>query len=268
MDQILDRIRADPALLHSEYAALVPFVQTELCALLVSAQRTREASVEEDLACACEEEPPLPCAFEEAPCNAHVSLVCDTPECGTCTTSPVGACDKYVSSPCDDTDPVELALRARRTKDDAHAVRLYNRCIAAHPTCRTHTERGERLLNLKKYEASRADGDAAIRLNCDSARAYRLRALAAWNLNDADRAYRDMCESQRIDYDDCWDDLLAQMKRESAKQATPARSAVPPVPPLDFQSLMQNPQLMSMAQSMMNNPDFMRSMMAHLPTTQ
>lgn len=159
-------------------------------------------------------------------------------------------------------NPDILTDCARDETNDRLAIEVYTRSINICPTCRRYVERGERYIRCGEFVAARTDATSALKLNVDSARAYRLRSIAAWNMNDAAAAYKDMCDAQRIDYDETVDALhqqmMASVKKDQVNRPQPF-AAMPSS--MDFNSLLQNPQLMDMAQSMLKNPELMRSMM-------
>ena len=107
--------------------------------------------------------------------------------------------------------------------------------------------------------------DAALALNPDSVKALRARAIALFRLNKSKEAYQTMCDAQRLDFDEEYTLMHDQMRQAAMEGISP--SAPPPVGfaglpmPAGVESLMQNPQVMAMAQNMMQNPDVMRNMM-------
>ncbi len=246
--EILDEIRADPFLLSTRYRALAIFYETEFAELM------RRADQDED-----EEE----CMPPVEACKPASSVL---------TFSDDEDVEEDVPPSLED-DAVSLTASARAVMDDRVSIALYTRAITAEASCRRYIERGERHLKLDENEKAQSDADNALKMNRDSARAYRLRSLALWNMNKASRAYMDMCEAQRIDYDDSYDSLQQQIKDAIEKEEIePMVDSLPTMPEglpnlpagMNLNEFMQNPQIMSMAQSMLNNPEFMRSMMQNM----
>ena len=64
------------------------------------------------------------------------------------------------------------------------------------------TRRAEVLLKLKRPLAAIADCDAALVLNPDSAKAYRVRGLAYRGLQQWGKAHSDLANAQKIDFDE------------------------------------------------------------------
>mmetsp|Transcript_18956 Transcript_18956/g.44141 ORF Transcript_18956/g.44141 Transcript_18956/m.44141 type:complete len:270 (+) Transcript_18956:101-910(+) len=62
--------------------------------------------------------------------------------------------------------------------------------------------RGELLLKLRRPKAALQDGNAALKVNPDSAKAYKLRGKAHRFLSMWDQAVEDFAQCQNIDYDD------------------------------------------------------------------
>ena len=244
--EILDEIRADPLLLSTRYRALAIFYETEFAELMGRADQDED-----------EEE----CVPPSEACQPASSAL---------TSSEDEDVEEDVP-PSSEDDVVSLTAKARSEGDDRVSIALYTRAITAEASCRRYIERGERHLKLNENEKAQSDADNALRMNQDSARAYRLRSLALWNMNKASRAYMDMCEAQRIDYDDSYDALQQQIK-DAIEKEEPTVDSLPTMPQglpnlpagMDLNEFMQNPQIMSMAQSMLNNPDFMRSMMQNM----
>lgn len=135
------------------------------------------------------------------------------------------------------------------------------------PSCRAYVKRG--LLSLdENAQAASDDASEALKLNPDSAAALRLRARARHVLHDHQGAYRDMSEAQMIDYNEDYDELHAQMKVNSAvlakeKEERPNEPSADKT--FDFSVFLNNPEFMHMAQSMMNNPQFMNGVFANMP---
>ena len=76
----------------------------------------------------------------------------------------------------------------------------------------TYAKRGEVLLRLKRCVAARADGEAAVKLNPDSARGLRLRGMSKRFLGDYAGAAKDIGDAQRIDFNDAMVPVQAFLK--------------------------------------------------------
>ena len=78
-------------------------------------------------------------------------------------------------------------------------------------------KRAEALLKSGRPKAAETDAAAALALNPDSAKAYKLRGKARRKLGDYDGAAADLGQAQRIDYDDSVIDDLKYCSKRSAK---------------------------------------------------
>ena len=143
-------------------------------------------------------------------------------------------------------------------------------------TPREHVQRARARLDGTEpggAAAARADADAALAANPDYDRAYKVRAAARERLGDLAGAVADLAEGQRIDYDP---DLYPTQKRWEAALAAQkkpgAASSAPPPPPSNsngmanismdqIASAMQDPQIMGMAQQLMQDPRAMQAML-------
>ena len=168
-----------------------------------------------------------------------------------------------VSSQSDDEAPPPLAVF------DGGVTQLTEELKNYPPSCRAYVKRGSLHLDQGSHEAALADASAALKLNPDSAAAFRLRSRARHVLKDNEGAYKDMSAAQAIDYDSDSAALHAQMKLD-LQHADALRkkeaSAVPQGNPLDLATLLSNPGLVHMAQTMMSNPKFMTGVFADLQT--
>merc|ERR1712196_667871 len=63
-------------------------------------------------------------------------------------------------------------------------------------------KRAEMLLKLKRYNAVVADATLALKMNPDSAKAYKARGKARRFLGDYEGSAADLSQAQKIDYDD------------------------------------------------------------------
>lgn len=167
------------------------------------------------------------------------------------------------------------AQNARDAHDPSVALSHYIEAARLAPTSRRLADCAVALLDMQRYADALIASERAVALNPDSARALRTRSRVHWMLNDSQRAHTDMCEAQRIDYNDEFDALHAQMKEAAMKekgemQNVPEPSALPGMPHgglpagMDFASLMNNPAVMGMAQNLMQNPDLMQQMMSNM----
>ena len=158
----------------------------------------------------------------------------------------------------DEDGAVRATNGAREASDPHDAIALYNLALAKSPTSRRHADRGALHMDVSDYRAALADAEASLQLNGDSVRGLRLRARAKWMLNDSS-AYLDMCEAQRIDYDDEYDALHAQMKvAYEQEDAPPPPAASRPAGMGNLDELMANPAIMNMAQNLMSNPEMVQ----------
>ena len=99
-------------------------------------------------------------------------------------------------------------LKARATDaveggDVTAAITLLSEAISlGGGTAMVLTKRAELLLKSKRPLAAIADCDAALGLNPDSAKAYRIRGLAFRGLQKWSKAHSDLANAQKIDFDD------------------------------------------------------------------
>merc|ERR1712187_731145 len=70
-----------------------------------------------------------------------------------------------------------------------------------------YAKRAEMLFKLKKPCAAIASADAALEVNPDSAKAYRIRGKAYRFLGNWEKAHSDLATAQKLDYDDATEDL-------------------------------------------------------------
>merc|ERR1712129_79948 len=69
-------------------------------------------------------------------------------------------------------------------------------------TAMMFAKRADMLLKMKKPCACIADCDAALEVNPDSAKAYRIRGKAHRKLGHWEEAHKDLATAQSLDYDD------------------------------------------------------------------
>jgi tetratricopeptide (TPR) repeat protein len=79
------------------------------------------------------------------------------------------------------------------------------------------SKRAEMLFKQKRYKAAIADATLALKLNPDSAKAYRIRAKANRLLGEYEASASDFSQAQGIDYDDGVKDMHDYVKRRWEK---------------------------------------------------
>lgn len=89
--------------------------------------------------------------------------------------------------------------------------------MAGAPSALMLCKRAEMLLKLKRPAAAEADAAAAVSVNPDSAKAYKLRGKARRYLGDYAGACEDLNTAQKLDYDDGAADLHAYVQKRVAK---------------------------------------------------
>ena len=148
----------------------------------------------------------------------------------------------------------------------------------------TSIAKAKEYINNKSYEEALHILNQILKKHSNSATATRLRSKVYWATNKPVNAYRDMCVAQQIDYDEEYHTMHMEMKKtvELNKNETPEivpeiiPETVPetiPGPsigmedlmrnfnPGNLQAMLQNPELMNIAQSMMQDPQAMQNMM-------
>mmetsp|Transcript_25079 Transcript_25079/g.58218 ORF Transcript_25079/g.58218 Transcript_25079/m.58218 type:complete len:411 (+) Transcript_25079:130-1362(+) len=97
----------------------------------------------------------------------------------------------------------QAAAEALEDGDTAKALEKYTEAIAiGGATAMMFAKRAELLLKMKKPCACIADCDAALKINPDSAKAYRTRGKAHRKLGHWEEAHKDISMGQQLDYDD------------------------------------------------------------------
>lgn len=91
------------------------------------------------------------------------------------------------------------------------------------PSALMLAKRAEILLKLKRPKAAAADATAAIGINPDSAKAYKLRGKARRYLGDYEGAVADLNSSQKQDYDDGVADMHSYLQKRIAKMRLKAQ---------------------------------------------
>eukprot|EP00930_Biecheleria_cincta_P073234 TRINITY_DN60548_c0_g1_i1.p1 TRINITY_DN60548_c0_g1~~TRINITY_DN60548_c0_g1_i1.p1 ORF type:complete len:331 (-),score=93.32 TRINITY_DN60548_c0_g1_i1:332-1201(-) len=84
-------------------------------------------------------------------------------------------------------------------------------------------KRAEMLMKQKRYKAAAADASAALELNPDSAKAYRVRGKARRLLGDYEGSSTDLSQAQKIDYDDGVADLHTWVHKRVEKMKLKAK---------------------------------------------
>lgn len=84
-------------------------------------------------------------------------------------------------------------------------------------------KRAEMLMKQKRYKAAAADAGAALELNPDSAKAYRVRGKARRFLGDYEGSFKDLSQAQKIDYDDGVADIHSWVHKRVQKMELKAK---------------------------------------------
>jgi len=98
------------------------------------------------------------------------------------------------------------------------AVTQFTVAISAMPSAIALANRGTAYLKLRKPRSALADCEAAIALNPDSAKAYKVAAKALCLVGDFDEAFSKLCVGNGIDGDDDSMELQQQLKAKLAKK--------------------------------------------------
>ena len=113
--------------------------------------------------------------------------------------------------------------------DYAKAVELYTTALGLMPSPLTFAKRAECYLKLSKPNAAVRDCDAALKLNPDSAKSYKVRGKAKRLLGDYEAAVKDLGTGQNADFDEMSQEALDEVKpfasRAMARRAKTARKA-------------------------------------------
>ncbi|CAK0829652.1 unnamed protein product [Prorocentrum cordatum] len=97
----------------------------------------------------------------------------------------------------------EAAMEALDANDLEKALEKYVEYMKfGNPTAMIYAKRAEILLKLKRPNACIADCTAAIEINPDSGKAYRIRGRAHRGLCNWEQAHKDLALGQQLDYDD------------------------------------------------------------------
>lgn len=161
-----------------------------------------------------------------------------------------------VSEGAPDGDDEEEVACAHDSAEESEIQRMTREMDKGEPSAHQYCRRAALHLERSSLKEALADVEAALRRNPDYGKAYRVRSQIYWNMDNYAGAYRDMCDAQRIDFDPKYDALHSEMKSRCDAASTGARC------PASLDSMMRNPQLMGMVQSMMQNPDVLKSILA------
>jgi tetratricopeptide (TPR) repeat protein len=169
----------------------------------------------------------------------------------------------------DESDEEEAPPELKEDEDDT--IRKITDDIRAQPTARLYLTRGRLFFDNNRFDDALNDANSALGINPDLPKAYLLRAKTQWKLNNSTCAYRDMCEAQRLDYDEEYVDLHNQMRSVVIERPESPEEVVTPQPStfnmpnnVNLEALMNNPTIMSMANNLMQNPEMINQMMSAL----
>lgn len=98
-------------------------------------------------------------------------------------------------------------------------AKLTEAVMVGNPSAMMLSKRSDLLLKMKRPKAAMSDATAALALNPDSGKAYRIRGKARRYVGDYAGAKADLDLAQGIDYDDDVADLHTYVKKRSAKIA-------------------------------------------------
>jgi tetratricopeptide (TPR) repeat protein len=112
------------------------------------------------------------------------------------------------------------AVEAAGNGDWAGAVAGYSKALAAAPSALTYAKRAEALLKLGHPTAACADCKAALELNPDSAKSYKVMGKAMAKTGDWSGAFKALCMGNKMDQDDDTYELQKKLaaKLEKAKK--------------------------------------------------
>lgn len=97
------------------------------------------------------------------------------------------------------------------------AVNNYTEAILLNPTAMFFAKRGQAFLKLKKPNAAIRDCDHALKLNPDSAVAYKFRGRAHRLLGNWEEAAKDLRQACKLDFDDETDEWLKEVTPNAKK---------------------------------------------------
>ena len=179
--------------------------------------------------------------------------------------SPLGDCIEISD---DEEPPPEIHDEAAASGEDKLAKENSGEEAQLHlikavqlaPSARRYTECAIGFLALGKHADANTHAEKAVNMNPDSAKAIRTRSQTRWMMGNSSGAYKDMCDAQRLDYDEEYDTLHAQMKSAAEEQSSsPPPSSIPSG--IDMGQFMNNPAVMNMAQNLMSDPNLMQQLM-------
>lgn len=105
------------------------------------------------------------------------------------------------------------------------ALEFQTGAILLGPNAMMLCKRAEILLKLKRPSGAVADATAALSLNPDSCKAYRIRGKALRQVGEYERALEDLGQAQRIDYDDAAEEMLKWLQARCNKMRRAAQQA-------------------------------------------
>lgn len=97
------------------------------------------------------------------------------------------------------------------------AVNSYTEAILLNPTALFYAKRGQAFLKLSKPNAAIRDCDQALKLNPDSASAYKFRGRAQRLLGNWEEAAKNLRQACKLDYDDETDEWLKEVTPNAKK---------------------------------------------------
>jgi len=109
------------------------------------------------------------------------------------------------------------AAEALEDGDYAKALDLQTKAILISPSAMMLAKRAEMLLKLKRPKGAAADATAALKMNPDSCKAYRLQGKALRFLGDYEGSLQAFGQAQQIDFDDGIEDLLKYVSARNQK---------------------------------------------------
>ena len=111
----------------------------------------------------------------------------------------------------------QAAMDAMGDGEFAKAAEAYTTALALMPSPLTFAKRAECYLKLAKPMAAIRDCDAALKINPDSAKGYKVRGKAYRLLGDYEKALKDLGQGQNADWDDATEEVLNDVKPRAAK---------------------------------------------------
>jgi len=114
------------------------------------------------------------------------------------------------------------AAEAMEDGEYAKALELQTKAILICPSAMMLAKRAEMLLKLKRPRGAAADATAALKMNPDSCKAYKLQGKALRLLGDYEGATRAFGQAQQIDFDDGIADQLKYVSERNKKMRAAA----------------------------------------------